>query len=171
MLWWTVISLLFPWDLSLLREGPVLPIFVHQPRVTSHPQEGNDCTDRMTAVLATKEGSTRALECWGGHLAPLSLLRCVCAQWCLTLWNPMDCRPLVHGISRQEHCSGLPFPTPRYLPYPGVNPVSPVSPALAGRFFSTAPPGKPPLWVSSPTQWENCQYLPHGVSCKVHYKT
>ena len=30
------------------------------------------------------------------------------------------------------------------LPRPGLEPVSP---ALAGRFSTTAPPGKPPLWL------------------------
>ena len=39
--------------------------------------------------------------------------------------------------------SGLPFPPPRDLPNPGSEPTSLVSPALAGRFFTTAPAGKP----------------------------
>ena len=46
-------------------------------------------------------------------------------------------------FSRQEYWSRLPFPTPGDLPDPGIEPASPVSPALAGRFFTTAPPGKP----------------------------
>ena len=46
-------------------------------------------------------------------------------------------------FSRQEYCSGLPFPTPGNLPNPGIEPSSFVSPALAGRFFITASPGKP----------------------------
>ena len=40
---------------------------------------------------------------------------CECAQSCLTLHNPMDCIPpcsSVHGFSRQEYWSGLPFPPP-----------------------------------------------------------
>ena len=41
---------------------------------------------------------------------------------------------------RQEYWSGLPFPSPGDLPDPGIKPVSP---ALAGRFFTTEPPGKP----------------------------
>ena len=41
------------------------------------------------------------------------------------------------GFSRQEYWSGLPFPSPRDLPNPGIKSVSP---ALAGRFFTTAPP-------------------------------
>ena len=44
------------------------------------------------------------------------------------------------GFSRQDYWSVLPFPTPQDLPNPGIEPMSPVSPALAGRFFTTAPP-------------------------------
>ena len=40
--------------------------------------------------------------------------------------------------------SGLPFPTPGDLPNSGIEPTSLTSPALAGEFFTTAPPGKPP---------------------------
>ena len=40
------------------------------------------------------------------------------------------------GFSRQEHWSGLPFPPLRDLPNPGTEPRSPMSPALAGGFFS-----------------------------------
>ena len=57
-----------------------------------------------------------------------------------TLWDPMDCSlpgSSVHGISQQEYWSGLPFPSPGDLPDPGIKPASPVSPALAGRFFTT----------------------------------
>ena len=38
----------------------------------------------------------------------------------------------VHGIFQQEYWSGLPFPSPGALPYPGIKPMSP---ALEGRFF------------------------------------
>ena len=44
-------------------------------------------------------------------------------------------------LSRQEYWSGLLFPTPGDLPDPGMEPVSLASPALAGRFFTTEPPG------------------------------
>ena len=47
------------------------------------------------------------------------------------------------GFSRQEYWSGLPCPPPGDLPNPGIEPTSPVAPALAGRFFTTEPPGKP----------------------------
>ena len=38
--------------------------------------------------------------------------------------------PLSMGFSRQEYWSGLPFPPPADLPDPGIEPVSPVPPAL-----------------------------------------
>ena len=47
-------------------------------------------------------------------------------------------------MSWQEHWSGLPFPSPWDLPDPGIKPVFLQSPGLAGRLFTTAPPGKPP---------------------------
>ena len=44
------------------------------------------------------------------------------------------------GFSRQECWGGLPFPSPGGLPDPGIKPMSP---ALASRFFTAEPPGKP----------------------------
>ena len=49
--------------------------------------------------------------------------------------------PLPMEFSRQEYWSGLPFPLPEDLPNPGIELASLASPALAGRFFTTAPPG------------------------------
>ena len=46
-------------------------------------------------------------------------------------------------LSRKEYWSGLPFPPPRYLPEPGIEPASLASSALAGGFFTTATSGKP----------------------------
>ena len=60
--------------------------------------------------------------------------------------QPMDCSPpgsFVHGILQQEYWSGLPFPSPGDLPNPGTETVSIASPTLAGRFFTTVPPGQP----------------------------
>ena len=50
--------------------------------------------------------------------------------------------PLSMGFSRQEHWSVLPFPSLGDLPDPGIKPMSPT---LAGVFFTTEPPGKP-IW-------------------------
>ena len=46
------------------------------------------------------------------------------------------------GFPRQEYWSGLPFPSPGDLPNPGIEHMSPASPALAGGFFTTDPPGE-----------------------------
>ena len=64
---------------------------------------------------------------------------CTVAQLCASLWDPMDYNPPGFSvfarildwvaISRQEHWSGLPFPSPGDIPDPGMEAVSP---ALAG---------------------------------------
>ena len=41
---------------------------------------------------------------------------------------------------RQDYLRGLPFPSPGDLPNPGIKLASP---ALAGRFFTIEPSGKP----------------------------
>ena len=66
------------------------------------------------------------------------------AKQCPTLCNPMDCSPpdSVHGIFQARILKCLPFPPLGDLPNPGIEPASPVSPALAGGFFTTEPPGK-----------------------------
>ena len=57
--------------------------------------------------------------------------------------NVAHLAPLSMGFSRQEYWSELPFPTPGDLPDPRIELASPVSPALAGRFFTIVQPGKP----------------------------
>ena len=54
----------------------------------------------------------------------------------------VECQTLLPmGFPRQEYWSGLSFLSPVDLSDPGINPA--LSPALAGRFFTTEPPGKP----------------------------
>ena len=43
-------------------------------------------------------------------------------------------------LSRHEHWSGLPFPSPRDLLHQGTELASLSSPALAGGFFTIVPP-------------------------------
>ena len=54
------------------------------------------------------------------------------------LWTVACQAPLPMGISRQEHWSELLCPPPGDLPDPGIEPISLMSPALAGRFFTTS---------------------------------
>ena len=67
------------------------------------------------------------------------------AQSCTTLCNHMDHshQAPFHGISQARILEEVPFPSPGDLFHPGIEPMSPVSPALAGGFFTTEPPGKP----------------------------
>ena len=62
-----------------------------------------------------------------------------------TPWAVARQGPVSMGFPRQEYWSGLPFLSPGGLPDPGIEPLSP---ALAGVFFTTKPPGKPniPSW-------------------------
>ena len=56
-----------------------------------------------------------------------------------TLWTIAHQVPLSMVFSRQECWSGLPFPIPEYLPNPGIQPASRLSPAVAGAFFTPVP--------------------------------
>ena len=71
---------------------------------------------------------------------------CVCAlsrvRLFMTPWTVTRQVHLSMEFSRQEYQSELPFTSPGDLPDSGIEPVSLVSPALAGRFFTTEPPGK-----------------------------
>ena len=65
------------------------------------------------------------------------------AQSCPILCDRIDCSPpgsFVRGIFKARILEGLPFPTPGDLPDSGIEPMSP---EVAGRFFTTVPPGKP----------------------------
>ena len=67
-----------------------------------------------------------------------------------TLWSIAHQAPLSMESSRQKYWSGI--PTPGNLPDLGIESVSPTSPALAGRLFTTEPPGKawenPNFWLA-----------------------
>ena len=81
------------------------------------------------------EGESFAFSCGGGLIA----------KSCRTLgtpWTVAHQARLSMGFSRQEYWNGLLFPSPGDLPDPGIKPASH---ALAGRFFTTEPPGKPQL--------------------------
>ena len=59
------------------------------------------------------------------------------------LCDPVDSSPpgfSVHEFSRQEYWSGLPVPSPGYLPNPGIEPQSLT---LQADSLPSEPPGKP----------------------------
>ena len=102
---------------------------------------------------------------WKGEWCPWVLHTCLFLDWeipetefrlvllCQTLCDPMDCNPpgsSVMEFSRQEYWSGLPFPSPRDLPNPGIKPISYIS----GRFFT--------VWATREAQisWFQIPILP-----------
>ena len=84
----------------------------------------------------SSEASTYILVCLSAQLL----------QSCPTLCNPMDCNLpgfSVHGILQARILKWVAMPSSRDLPNPGIEPISPESPALAGRFFTAKPSRKP----------------------------
>ena len=66
-------------------------------------------------------------------------------QFFATPWTVAHQAPLSMGFPRQEYCSGLPCLSPGDLANPEMEPASLVSPALAGRFFTTST-----IWEAQP---------------------
>ena len=60
-----------------------------------------------------------------------------CVWLFVTPWTVAHQVPLSMEFPRQEYWSRLPFPTSGDLPDPGIEHASLLSPALAGRFFTT----------------------------------
>ena len=57
----------------------------------------------------------------------------------MTQWTGARQAPLSMGFLRQECWNGLPFPSPRDLPNPGIEPNSPI---LQADSLLSEPPGK-----------------------------
>ena len=72
----------------------------------------------------------------GGHICTPACVHSL--QSCPALYDPMDFSPLSMGFSRQEYWSGLSCPPPGDVPNPGTEPLSLVSPSLAGGFTTSA---------------------------------
>ena len=100
--------------------------------------------------LATKQQhQPKILHCWTKLVViqtagfRLQSIVCVvsrfnCIWLFVTLWTVARQALLFMGFSRQEHWSRLPFSPSGDLPYPGIKPMSLISPALEGGFFATS---------------------------------
>ena len=96
-----------PAQLPFLDPHPPLSLLGHLPGLHTTQPEGPQLFPRSTFS-------------GGGGLV---------TQSCLTLSTPwtVACQgPLSMGFSKQEHWSGLPFPSPGDLPDPGIEPRSPI---------------------------------------------
>ena len=82
--------------------------------------------------------------------------------WLLVTVRTAACQtPLFMGFSRQEYWSGLSCPPLGDLPGLGIEPESPMSPALADRFFTTRP-----TWA----WWEPNKYLLNEEHFTISYQ-
>ena len=84
-------------------------------------------------------------------------------QLFVTPWTVASQDPLSMGFPRQEYWRGLPFPPPGDLPDPGIESASLVSPALAGRFFTTSATWEAPKKCLFPWNfhWYCIQFMCH----------
>ena len=99
------------------------------------------------------------------------ILGCAC-RWALSLshvhlfvtsWTVIRLAPLSLVYS---HWRELSFPSPGDFPDPGIEPTSPVSPALASGFFTTEPSRKSNIWVSGLKDKEKLSMLALRHFCK-----
>ena len=72
------------------------------------------------------------------HVCVLS--HSVVSNYFATPWTVAHQAPLSMGFPRQEYWSGLSFPSPGYLPDPGIEPGSP---AFQADSLPSEPPEKP----------------------------
>ena len=84
---------------------------------------------------------------WASLVAKFSSV----AQSCPTLCDPLDCSlpgSSAWGFSRQEYWRGLPCPSPRDFPNPGIDPRSPTF--QTGFFTDQATREAPKYWSGQP---------------------
>ena len=103
---------------------------------------------KISSSTINKEGSIYTINVYipsykaQTHITPCHACCSGMSRLFETPWTVIHQAPLSMEFSSQEYWSQLPFPTPGDRPKPGTEPMSPESPALAGRFFTTVPPGK-----------------------------
>ena len=122
------------------------------------------CTPLITCLLKKPRAAIPHLSAsspWEHvHVCPLAQLRpTLCDPWTVAYQALLSM-----GFSRQEYWSGLTFPIPGDLPYPGIKLESLVFPALVGRFFTIEPPGKPPLRAYPCLNKLSLYFLNHSTS-------
>ena len=111
------------------------------------------------------------LNPWTCSVCAQSLQSCVLLF--VTLWTVAYQAYLSLGFSRQEHWNGLSCPSPQELPDSGIKPASFLSPASAGKFFTTSaawevppPPHLKYLFIHLTVPGLNCgMWDPTGTPC------
>ena len=106
-----------------------------------------------------------------GSFLLFPIYRCACSVVSYSLWpHGLYQAPLSVEFPRKQHWSGLPFATLGDLPDSEIEPAFPASPALAGRFFTTASPEKSQISLpypvfSSKAPWGNWKRRQLQVYC------
>ena len=95
-------------------------------------------------ILFYPVSNNKEIKCVPAGFMQMTWKQCCClvAKLCPIFCGLMDCSPpgsSIHEISQARILEWLPFPSPGHLPDPGLKPTSP---GLAGRFFTSEPPGK-----------------------------
>ena len=115
---------LLSWCLKLLR------LFRAQ---TLHTQE-NLLLHRLASSTTQPDTHHKVGGRYCMHACMLSCIQLFVTPWTVACQDPMSMR-----FPRQEYWSGLQFPLPGDLPDPGIEPASPVSPALQADFLLFEP--------------------------------
>jgi len=131
----TLLYSVWPWAMYATSLG--LSLLIYKMGILTLPTSEGRCEDEVCEDIQS--------ACHCVHYAACVLSHCSRLWLFATLWTLAHKAPLSMEFSRQEYWSGVPYPPPGDLPDPGVEPVTLASPALAGVFFTTAPPGKSPF--------------------------
>ena len=142
--------------LTALRYPCVKPSRRLRPNCAGHDRwrSWNQCGVSVSLYAASQ--SPRGLNNWVGCTVAWTLSH---VQPFVTPWTVAHQAPLSVEFSRQESWSGLPSPSPRDLPDPGTETLSP---ALAGMFFTPERPGLyySPVVIRPLTQGEKTRATP-----------
>ena len=104
---------------------------------------------KRVRYMNTSENSSKAKALFQRCFDTTLFCCCSVAQQCLTLFEPVDCNlpgSCVQGIFQARTLEWVAIFSPRDLPGPGIEPMSP---ALADRFLITEAPGKLSLSIKN----------------------
>ena len=157
-----------PWDSPGKNTGVGCHFLLQCMKVKSEGEVAQSCPTLSNPMDCSLPGSSvhgifqaRVLE-WGA-IAFSDLMPAVAAaaaakslQLCPTVGNHVDCSPpgsSIHGILQAKILEWVAIPSSRESSPPGIEPMLLMSPALAGRFFTTS------------TTWEAPKILNHPQFC------
>ena len=109
------------------------------------------------------EGDTDDEDAWSEKCTSLS-----CVWLFATPWTVAHQAPLSMEFSRQEYWSGLPFPSPGYLPNPGIEPGSPALQANSVPSESLRKPLKEVAWSILINAYTLTRRVPVQPSLVIH---